>query len=59
MEEKLTAGRKAHLYAMMAWSDISLEDALKVVKETPYADLDGKTWAETSISQALEGLKNI
>lgn len=57
MEEKLTAGRKAHLYAMMAWSDISLEDALKVVKETPYADLDGKTWAETSISQALEGLK--
>lgn len=57
MEEKLTAGRKAHLYAIMAWSETSLEDALKVVSETPYKGLDGKTYGESSINQALEGLK--
>jgi len=53
----MSAGKKAHLYALMAWNDISKEEALKVINETPYGELNGKTWAETSIEASLKGIQ--
>lgn len=55
--EKMSAGKKAHLYALMAWNDISKEEALKTVNETEYADLNGKTWAESSVEASIDGLR--
>lgn len=58
--EKLTPGRRAHLYARMAWNgDVTLKDEEKWVKETPYQELNNKSWAETSVTAAVEGIQKV
>lgn len=55
---KRTAGREAHLYALLNWWGVSsLEEALTIVDNTPYSDLDAKSYAETSITQAIAGIQ--
>ena len=55
---ELTPGRKAHLYARMAWNgDVKLEEEEKWAKETPYGELDSKSYAETSVKAAAEGIR--
>ena len=54
---QITPERKAHLYAMMAWSDqYSKEQAEEIAFTTEYSELNGITWAEDSITTGLMGL---
>lgn len=60
MKENLiiTPERTAHLYALMAWNDsYSKEQAQQIAYSTNYEELNGITWAETSISAAIKGIK--
>lgn len=53
-----SARRKAHLYALMAWSDkYTLDQAQKLIQKTAYSKLDSITYAETSIISAYEGVE--
>lgn len=55
---KLTPGRRAHLYARMAWNgDVNLEDEENWVASAQYAELDGKSYAESSVVAAVEGIQ--
>lgn len=55
---KLSANRKAHLYALMAWNDkYTKEEAIKLVETTPYNELNNITYAETSIISAIDGIR--
>ena len=57
---KLTPGRRAHLYARMAWNgDVTAEAEEKWAEETPYEQLDGKSYAETSVIAAAEGIQRL
>lgn len=54
---QITPERKAHLYAMMAWSDqYTKEQAEEIAYTTEYSELNGITWAEDSITTALVGV---
>ena len=49
--------RKAHLYAMMAWSDkFTREEAEEIAFTTDYSKLNEITWAEDSITAGLSGI---
>ena len=54
---QITPERKAHLYAMMAWSDkYTKEQAEEIAFTTEYSELNNITWAEDSITTGLMGL---
>lgn len=54
---QITPERKAHLYAMMAWSDkYTKEQAEEIAYTTEYDKLNGITWAEDSITTGLNGI---
>ena len=54
---QITPERKAHLYAMMAWSDkYTKEQAKEIAFTTEYSELNNITWAEDSITTGLMGL---
>ena len=54
---QITPERKAHLYAMMAWSDqYSKEQAEEIAYTTEYSELNGITWAEDSITTGVNGI---
>ena len=54
---QITPERKAHLYAMMAWSDqYTKEQAEEIAFTTEYSELNGITWAEDSINTGLRGI---
>ena len=56
---QITPERKAHLYAMMAWSDqYTKEQAEEIAYTTEYSELNGITWAEDSITTGLSGIVN-
>lgn len=58
MDKKFTPAQEAHLYALMAWNDqYDLASAQEIISTTPYVELDGKTYAETSVVAAIEGIK--
>lgn len=60
MSENMSAARKAHLYALLAWNDkYTKETAVEFVNSQEYKDLNNTTWAETSIEQAVEGIKSV
>ena len=54
---QITPERKAHLYALMAWSDkYTKEQAEEIAYTTEYSELDNITYAEGSISTAFDGV---
>ena len=54
---KVAPERKAHLYALMAWSDkYTKEEAMELAFTAPYDSLNGITWAEDSILTGLSGV---
>ncbi len=54
---QITPERKAHLYALMAWSDkYTREQAEEIAFTTEYSQLNGITWAEDSITTGLVGI---
>ena len=54
---QITPERKAHLYAMMAWSDqYTKEQAEEIAYTTEYDKLNGITWAEDSITTGVKGI---
>ncbi len=57
MAEKRSAAKQAHLYALMAWNDqYDEKSATELIDKTDLSALDGITYAETSIKQAIEGI---
>ena len=59
IEQKRTAGRQAHLYALLSWYGAnSVEEAEKMVDELTYEELDGKSYAESSIKAAISGIES-
>ena len=57
-KKTITPERTAHLYALMAWNDsYTKEQAEEIAYTTKYEDLNGITWAETSIEAAIKGIK--
>lgn len=55
----LSAGKRAHLYALLSWNGYGKQQGEELVEKTPYADLNGITYAETSITQAVKGIREV
>lgn len=55
----LSAGKRAHLYALSAWNGYGKEQGEELVDKTPYEQLDGITYAETSVAAAVDGIKKL
>ena len=54
---QITPERKAHLYALMAWSDQYIkEQAEEIAYTTEYSQLNNLTYAEDSITTAFDGV---
>lgn len=57
---QITPERKAHLYALMAWSDqYTKEQAEEIAYTTEYEELNNITYAEDSITTAVNGLSSM
>ena len=54
---QITPQRKAHLYALMVWSDkYTKEQAEEIAYTTEYGELNNITYAEDSITTAVNGM---
>ena len=58
MKPTITPERTAHFYALMAWNpDMTEEQAKEIAYTQKYEELDGISYAETSIIAAIKGIK--
>ena len=54
---KLAPGKVAQYYALLAWNGMKAEDALKLVEETSFEDLNATTYAGDSVEAAKRGIE--